>query len=125
MKGSCRTFMEGSHYFLPHILPHIFDPFYSGREAGRGLGFGLSKAWRIITDHGGSIVVDSQPGHGATFVVRLPIGNLSPQGSDQFAATLKLDTGDQFQYQHTGVIELPKGFGKQEVYRISRNANPS
>ena len=45
--------------------------------------------------------------------------------SDQFAATLKLDTGDQFQYQHTGVIELPKGFGKQEVYRITRNMDAS
>ena len=65
----------------PHILPHIFDPFYSGREAGRGLGFGLSKAWRIITRHDGTIVVDSQPGHGTAFTLRLPID------SGQIAAT--------------------------------------
>lgn len=66
---------------------HLFDPFYSGREAGRGLGMGLSKAWRIITNHGGTIAAlsgsretqsaaDSQAGsdaeRGATFVVRLP-----------------------------------------------------
>lgn len=51
---------------------HLFDPFYSGREAGRGLGFGLSKAWRIVTAHNGQIEVDSQPGHGATFTLRLP-----------------------------------------------------
>ncbi len=47
-----------------HILSeaereHLFDPFYSGRQAGRGLGFGLSKAWRIIAQHGGRIEVDS------------------------------------------------------------------
>jgi hypothetical protein len=36
---------------------HLFDPFYSGREAGRGLGFGLSKCWRIITEHGGTVSV--------------------------------------------------------------------
>ncbi len=52
---------------------HLFDPFFSGREAGRGLGFGLPKSWRIITDHGGTIVVDSQPNSGATFTVTLPL----------------------------------------------------
>ena len=56
----------------PEVRPHIFDPFYSGREAGRGLGFGLSKAWRIITLHGGSLSVDSPPTDGATFTITLP-----------------------------------------------------
>ena len=55
------------------IREHLFDPFFSGREAGRGLGFGLSKAWRIVTDHGGTILVDSQHGQGAVFTVRLPL----------------------------------------------------
>ncbi|HZZ71285.1 MAG TPA: HAMP domain-containing sensor histidine kinase [Pirellulales bacterium] len=56
----------------PEIRPHIFDPFFSGREAGRGLGFGLCKAWRIITDHGGWIEVRSAPAHGSEFVIGLP-----------------------------------------------------
>jgi signal transduction histidine kinase len=60
----------------PGILPeqrrHMFDPFYSGREAGRGLGLGLSKCWRIVSLHGGSIDVESEPGKGTTFVLRLP-----------------------------------------------------
>jgi signal transduction histidine kinase len=51
---------------------HIFDPYYSARQAGRGLGLGLSKAWRIVTNHGGRIDVESQPGHGAVFTVVLP-----------------------------------------------------
>ena len=54
------------------VRRHIFDPFFSGREAGRGLGFGLSKCWRIITDHGGQVTVDSQLGSGASFTVLLP-----------------------------------------------------
>ena len=41
--------------------------------------------------------------------------------SDQFAACLKLDAKDLYHYQHVGIIELPKGFGKQEVYHISQN----
>jgi hypothetical protein len=51
---------------------HLFDPFYSGREAGRGLGFGLSKCWRIVTDHGGTIVVDDSNSQGAKITLRLP-----------------------------------------------------
>ncbi len=55
------------------IRPHIFDPFFSGREAGRGLGFGLSKSWRIVTEHGGRLTVDDSAVTGARFVVELPL----------------------------------------------------
>ena len=58
----------------PHIRPHIFDPFFSGREAGRGLGLGLSKAWRIVTDHGGTLTVASPANGGAEFTIKLPGG---------------------------------------------------
>jgi len=51
---------------------HAFDPFYSGRQAGRGIGMGLSKAWRIVTNHGGTIAVEPTQ-RGATFVVRLKL----------------------------------------------------
>jgi signal transduction histidine kinase len=53
----------------PEERQHIFEPFYSARQAGRGLGLGLSKAWRIITNHGGRIEVESQPGRGAAFTI--------------------------------------------------------
>ena len=51
---------------------HLFDPFFSGRQAGRGLGFGLAKAWRIMTGHGGWIGVDSEPGR-TRFEVAFPV----------------------------------------------------
>lgn len=54
------------------VRRHLFDPFFSGREAGRGLGFGLSKCWRIVTDHGGSVVVNNVAGGGAEFTIALP-----------------------------------------------------
>lgn len=56
----------------PEERRHLFDPYYSARQAGRGLGLGLSKAWRIITNHNGRIEVDSQPGQGAVFTITLP-----------------------------------------------------
>jgi signal transduction histidine kinase len=56
----------------PEVRRHLFDPFYSGREAGRGLGFGLAKCWRIAEMHSGEIRVESEPGGGATFRLRIP-----------------------------------------------------
>jgi signal transduction histidine kinase len=60
---------------------HLFDPFYSGRQAGRGLGFGLPKAWRIITLHGGRIEVESpaDEGAGAAFTIHWPAAAPSPE----------------------------------------------
>jgi signal transduction histidine kinase len=58
----------------PEVRRHLFDPFYSGREAGRGLGFGLAKCWRIAELHGGEVRVESEPGMGAVFTLRLREG---------------------------------------------------
>lgn len=65
----------------PEVREHLFDPFFSGREAGRGLGFGLSKCWRIVSEHGGDIEVESATGAGATFRICLPLDNCHSETS--------------------------------------------
>ncbi|MCS7306124.1 MAG: PAS domain S-box protein [Thermoguttaceae bacterium] len=58
----------------PENLPKIFEPFFTTRPVGQGKGQGLTIARSIVVDgHGGTIEVESQPGQGATFVVRLPV----------------------------------------------------
>src|SRR5438067_1682390 len=60
----------------PHLLPHIFKPFQQGTDARRhgGLGLGLAIVHQIVGLHGGSVRASSGgDGHGATFVVELPI----------------------------------------------------
>lgn len=54
-------------------LQRVFDPFFTTREKGKGTGLGLSVCHGIITEHGGSICVESALGKGATFTVELPV----------------------------------------------------
>lgn len=60
---------------------HLFDPFFSGRQAGRGLGFGLSKAWRIVTEHGGGIEATEPADGGLALTIYWPAGPGSPLAS--------------------------------------------
>lgn len=55
------------------IKPRIFDPFFTTKPVGEGTGLGLSISAGIISEHGGSIDVESTEGNGATFTVTLPV----------------------------------------------------
>jgi two-component system NtrC family sensor kinase len=64
---------DNGHGIPRDVLPRIFEPFFTTKPAGQGTGLGLSICRDILTRMGGSIAVDSVPGQGTTFVVRLPL----------------------------------------------------
>lgn len=56
----------------PDELPHVFTRFHRAADTSHGHGLGLPFAQDVIAQHGGTLTVESTPGHGSTFTVRLP-----------------------------------------------------
>lgn len=61
------------------VRKRVFEPFFTTKGVGEGTGLGLSVSYFIITeDHGGTLTVESSPGHGARFIIRLPLERVLP-----------------------------------------------
>ncbi len=53
-------------------IKQIFDPFFTTKRGKGGTGLGLAISFRIIEEHGGTIAVNSEPGVGTTFTIKIP-----------------------------------------------------
>ncbi len=57
----------------PLVQARIFEHFFTTKPVGKGTGLGLAISWEIVQRHKGTIDVDSEPGRGTRFRVRLPV----------------------------------------------------
>jgi len=55
---------------LPEHIPNIFDPYFTTKSGGVGLG--LANVHKLVEAHGGEIEVESSPGQGTSFIIRIP-----------------------------------------------------
>ena len=65
------VFADTGRGIPPEVMQRLFDPFFTTKEKGTGLG--LSVVYGIIERHHGHLSVESEPGQGARFTVRLPV----------------------------------------------------
>jgi CheY-like chemotaxis protein len=80
--ASCRQPLRGRYVELavsdsgpgisPEVAERMFEPFFSTKGVGKGSGMGLSTVHGIVHDGDGHILLDTEPGQGATFRILLP-----------------------------------------------------
>jgi PAS domain S-box-containing protein len=89
--ASCRQRIDGSYLELsvgdsgpgiaPQVRERMFDPFFSTKEVGKGSGMGLAMVHGIVHQHGGHVLVESEPGRGARFRILLPPAEAPARGT--------------------------------------------
>lgn len=93
----CIKVTDTGRGITPETRQQIFEPYFTTRRSGRGTGLGLAISFGIIHQHQGTIDVDSQPGRGATFTIRLPVEERATETANESVAPrhAELPTGSE------------------------------
>src|SRR4051812_36051811 len=77
----CLDVIDTGHGMTPDVLAKLFRPFHTTKQTGNGLGLPTTR--KVVLAHGGAIDVQSEPGRGTKFTIRLPAWGQRSEVSDQ------------------------------------------
>jgi len=101
------------------VRQRIFDPFFTTKEKGRGTGLGLASAYGIIQNHDGMITVYSEPGHGSTFNIYLPLSDREVGNQEGAKRGLVSGTGTVLLVDdETMIVNVAKAMLEKLGYRV-------
>lgn len=79
----------------PDVRPYLFEPFFTTKAPGHGTGLGLATVHGIVTQHGGFVQVDGEPGEGAVFELYFPVSRNLPESIELRPATTPVAGGSE------------------------------
>lgn len=102
-------------------LDRIFEPFFTTKELGKGTGLGLATVYGIVRQHGGFVHVYSEPGHGTTFRIYLPVSSQPCDSAEPVEDAGPIRGGKEFVLiaeDHDGLRELARETLTSRGYRV-------
>jgi signal transduction histidine kinase/ActR/RegA family two-component response regulator len=105
------------------VRERIFEPFFTTKGTGKGTGLGLATVYGIVKQHGGFILVESEPNRGSTFHVYLPVSeNVTPAvNQPPVVQDLPVRGGTEtilIAEDHEGVREMARATLESQGYQI-------
>lgn len=85
---------DTGHGMSPETRERIFEPYFTTKEIGDGTGLGLAVVHGIVSSCGGTISVDSEPGHGCAIYVFFPVIGSETEKTEDINETQTLPTGE-------------------------------
>jgi two-component system cell cycle sensor histidine kinase/response regulator CckA len=108
-------------------LSHLFEPFFTTKEIGKGTGLGLATVYGIVKQNHGYINVNSEPGHGATVTIYLPLHLDRTEQGSKMDAVKRVETGGEtilLVEDEPAILKMTRAMLERQHYTVLTAGTP-